>query len=76
MAIFNFRENAIFVGDSATESELALVKLYSGMDDSSYIGTAKLVNGWLTAAIPEPAEWAAIFGGIALAIAVYRRRRA
>ena len=46
------------------------------MDDSSYIGTAKLVNGWLTAAIPEPAEWAAIFGGIALAIAVYRRRRA
>ena len=76
LAIFNFRENAIFVGDSATESELALVKLYSGMDDSSYIGTAKLVNGWLTAAIPEPAEWAAIFGGIALAIAVYRRRRA
>lgn len=76
LAIFNFRENAIFVGDSATESELALVKLYSSMDDSSYLGTAKLVNGWLTAAIPEPAEWAAIFGGIALALAMRRRRRA
>ncbi len=26
-------------------------------------------------AVPEPAEWAAIFGGIALALAVYRRRK-
>ena len=76
LAIFNFRENAIYVGDSVSDAELALVKLYSGMDDSTFLGTAKVVNGWLTAAIPEPAEWAAIFGGIALAIAVYRRRRA
>ncbi len=26
-------------------------------------------------AVPEPAEWAAIFGGIALALAIYRRRK-
>ncbi len=32
---------------------------------------------WLstTAAVPEPAEWAAIFSGIALALAIYRRRK-
>ena len=28
-----------------------------------------------SAAVPEPAEWAMIFGGIALAVAVYRRRK-
>ncbi len=29
----------------------------------------------LTAAVPEPAEWAAIFGAIALVAAIYRRRK-
>ena len=33
-------------------------------------------NGWLTlTAVPEPAEWAAIFGAIALGLALYRRRK-
>ena len=33
-------------------------------------------NGYVLAmAVPEPAEWAIIFGGIALALAVYRRRK-
>lgn len=34
------------------------------------------VDGYLlSAAIPEPAEWAMIFGAIALGLAVYRRRK-
>jgi hypothetical protein len=35
------------------------------------------VSGYLLSAVavPEPAEWAMIFGGIALALAVYRRRK-
>lgn len=32
-------------------------------------------NGYLNYVIPEPAEWAAIFGAIALAFAAYRRRK-
>ena len=32
-------------------------------------------DGFLNYVIPEPAEWAAIFGAIALAMAVYRRRK-
>ena len=30
---------------------------------------------YYASAIPEPAEWAAIFGAAALALAVYRRRK-
>lgn len=32
-------------------------------------------NGYLNYVIPEPAEWASIFGAIALAFAAYRRRK-
>ena len=35
-------------------------------------------NGYLfnsALAVPEPAEWAMIFGGIALGLAIYRRRK-
>ena len=35
-------------------------------------------NGFLAnyaLAVPEPAEWAMIFGGIALGFAIYRRRK-
>ncbi len=37
----------------------------------------RLENGYITATevIPEPAEWAVIFGAISLAFVVYRRRR-
>ena len=40
----------------------------------TYNGTAGF---WMTtiAAVPEPAEWAMIFGGIALGLAIYRRRK-
>lgn len=38
-------------------------------------GVWQLQNGYLNYVIPEPAEWAAIFGAIALAMAVYRRRK-
>ena len=32
-------------------------------------------NGYLNYVIPEPAEWAAIFGAVALAATLYRRRK-
>ena len=38
----------------------------------------RLENGYITAdriAVPEPAEWAMIFGAIALAFVAYRRRK-
>ena len=74
--IFNFDENRVYVGTSSTAEELQYVKLYSGETENTFLGTAMVNNGWLTlAAVPEPAEWAMIFGGIALALAIYRRRK-
>ena len=75
--IFNFDENRIYVGTSSTAEELQFIKLYAGEDKDSFLGTALVnENGWLTlVAVPEPAEWAMILGGIALGLAIYRRRK-
>ena len=74
--IFNFDENRIYVGTSSTAEELQFIKLYAGEDKGTFLGTAMVNNGWLTlAAVPEPAEWAMIFGALALALAIYRRRK-
>ena len=51
-----------------------------GVDLSDVVWTDTLVDGYwaLTAmqAVPEPAEWAMIFGGLAFGLAVYKRRKA
>ena len=51
----------------------------TGADLSNYSleqATVDGVNGYVLAvAVPEPAEWAMIFGGIAFALAIYRRRK-
>jgi hypothetical protein len=75
--IFNFDENRVYVGTSSTAEELQFIKLYAGEGKDTFLGTALVNNnGWLTlVAVPEPAEWAMIFGGIALALAIYRRRK-
>ena len=42
--------------------------------ESMWVGDA--TNGYiLTIAVPEPAEWAMLFGAIALGFAIYRRRK-
>ena len=75
LKIYNFRENAIYVGTNAANAfGIANAKFFDA--DGNLISNVRIgENGWLTAAIPEPAEWAAIFGAIALALAVYRRRK-
>ena len=73
LQIFNFAENSVKVG-SADESTLNAIKLYDS--NKELMGTATLVDGYLTlASVPEPAEWAMILGGIALGLAIYRRRK-
>ena len=42
-------------------------------DKSMTIGSGS--GFWVNAAVPEPAEWAMIFGAIALSFVAYRRRR-
>ena len=59
--------------DAATKAQLSRIKAYDS--DNNLVNIAVNGAGWLTAAIPEPAEWAAIFGAAALAVAVIRRRK-
>ena len=75
LKIYNFRENAIYVGtNSANAYGVTMAKFYD--EEGNLLSNVRIgENGWLTAAIPEPAEWAAIFGAIALGLAVYRRRK-
>ncbi len=68
------------------QNELIEVYTYSGSDTSTielleYVKDTNMLgsyfvdeNGWITA-VPEPAEWAMIFGAIALAFVAYRRRK-
>ena len=81
LKILNFDENKIFVVDVGTEEEQSVFLsrvTFTGLDRENlhfqYDATAG--GYWLSnIAVPEPAEWAMIFGGIALALAIYRRRK-
>ena len=53
-------------GNTYGKSDLTLVK---GTLDGNDVYFLNRIN------IPEPAEWAAIFGALALGLAVYRRRK-
>ena len=67
--VFNYYETIIangVDGNTYGKNDLTLVK---GTLDGKDVYYLNLKN------IPEPAEWAAIFGAIALALAVYRRRK-
>ena len=62
-------EQVIAFFDPTTNSKMGEDKLRFGkttIDSQTY---------YYASAIPEPAEWAAIFGATALALAVYRRRK-
>ncbi len=67
-------------GYNNSVSEINFIDAYSG-EEIYYTLEATNVNGvngyWVNViAIPEPAEWATIFGAIALGFAVYRKRKA
>lgn len=62
-----------------TEGSAVKKQRFSFLYESGDLIAMKLVDGdggkYLSTAIPEPAEWAAIFGALAMGLAVYRRRR-
>ena len=80
----NFNENQIFINNWETtfltsESLNNAFAAYQTINGEEVkIDTLYINNGWLSAinpAVPEPAEWAMIFGGIALGLAIYRKRK-
>ena len=84
LKITGFADNKVNIGTAAASYNNLLAALKDGRleiyDTSDKQVLADVIgidsNGWLTmTAVPEPAEWAAIFGAIALGLAVYRRRK-
>ena len=79
----NFDENRVFVVNAYNYDTLDSInsafEAYQTIDGEEVkISQLYINNGWLSAiapAVPEPAEWAMIFGAIALGLAVYRKRK-
>ena len=73
--IYNFQEDSVLLQNvSNVETIESQIKLYGATADE-FLGFAKVNDaGYLTLiTVPEPAEWAMIFGALALGLAVYRR---
>ena len=75
LKVYNFREDSIYVGtNDQTKKSIANATFYDA--DKNVIQVMVGNNGWLTAvSVPEPAEWAMIFGALALTLAIYRKRK-
>ncbi len=57
-----------------SNADLSDLKLLEYVESTEMLGSYLIdENGWITA-VPEPAEWALIFGGLALAFVWYRRK--
>ena len=83
----NFENDSLFILTNAKDNFDSLISEINavaadgtttyGKDDLVYVAdTFNGQNGyWLQVAVPEPAEWAMILGGLALGFAIYRRRK-
>ena len=82
LIINNFTEYSIFFKDILGWDELESVSLSDTegntytKDDLKWIkGNYDGVQGYWLSTVPEPATYAAVFGALALALAIYRRRK-
>ena len=75
--VYGFEDNRIYVGEhQSTYNILDRIIAYGDKEGKEAIGALTINNGWLvSAAVPEPAEWAMILGALALGLAIYRKRK-
>ena len=75
IVVNNFQNDRVYFGGDTIQNYLDRFVLQDS-NGNLLNGAISINNGWLTlTAVPEPAEWAMIFGAIALGLAVYRRRK-
>lgn len=75
IVVNNFQNDRVYFGGDTIQNYLDRFVLQDAKGNLLN-GALSINNGWLTlTAVPEPAEWAMIFGAIALGLAVYRRRK-
>ena len=80
ISIENFSDNRVFIATSSSSPYIVdgiTISVDTGAELEFVAGTYNSTKGfWLNAAaVPEPAEWAVIFGTLALGLAMYRRRK-
>lgn len=85
LTINDFVEQSIFFKDITGWEDITTVSLSDAegneySKDKLYLVAGNYIDGtngfWLsTSSVPEPSTWAAIFGTLALALAIYRKRR-
>ena len=73
--ITNFRANSFHIKYS-DELKTVVENQFYTYDGTSWVNNLTLnSDGWVVAVVPEPADWAVVFGVAALAVAAYRRKR-
>ncbi len=74
LKIYNFEREVtkVKVGENLLTGN-AVIELYDYMDE--FLGNAVIGEDNILTFVPEPAEWAAIFGAIALAFVFFKRRK-
>ena len=72
--IEDFTDGKVHFGTMLDTNEDGTVKYIYAVIDAVQTQLYQRENGYLYTTVPEPAEWAAIFGALALGLAIYRRR--
>lgn len=77
-------DDLLLIGDNSTivmagyksdeEAQAAFIGLFKDSEGNNVDWSPDSVASFVTAAIPEPSTYAAIFGALTLAFAAYRRR--
>ena len=79
ISIINFAEKSFGIKNHIASDDALLSQIFAnGVDQFYWVKDNTAGVWWLSAiapAVPEPAEWAILLGGIALTLAIYRKRK-
>ena len=73
MNVYDFVDYSIFIGTNSASKEGALAHINAYDSGMNLLSLGVTEDGWLFT-VPEPADFAAVFGALALAFALRRRR--
>ena len=74
--IYNFAEDSIFVANYADIDDVNNIFVAYSDNGTTIISQLYInSNGWLTALVPEPAQWATILGALTISLIIIRRKK-
>ncbi len=73
LKIYGFQEHMIQVEEELFDGNLTSIQAFD--QNGTNLGDVSIIGGYLSlTTVPEPTEWATIFGAIGFGFAIYRRR--